>query len=320
MKFAALMRVLCLCLPTVALGASASAQTYTEIVSFNGNSAAGPKTPLTQGLDGNLYGTTYYGGTGTCFDGEGIGCGVVYTIVNGKLGIVYDFQSSEFNYPGNSLLLAEDGNFYGTATSGQGAIFKITPTGTLSTLYQFIESSEGVDPRGSLIQAADGNFYGTTEYGGASSAFCPSGCGTVFKLTPKGVLSTVYSFCPQNYCPDGEYPIGSLVQGTDGNFYGTTLGGGLYKTGTIFRVSPQGVFKLLYTFPESVNSVAPGLILGTDGNFYGATYYYGYGITRSGVFTELSGVGDGTLPYSLIQGNDGNLYGTTRYGGALAWA
>jgi hypothetical protein len=85
MKFASLMRVLCLCLTTVALAVSASAQTYTEIVSFNGNSAAGPKTPLTQGLDGNLYGTTYYGGTGTCFDGDGIGCGVVFTIVNGKL-------------------------------------------------------------------------------------------------------------------------------------------------------------------------------------------------------------------------------------------
>jgi uncharacterized repeat protein (TIGR03803 family) len=310
MKFAALMRVLCLCLPTVALAVSASAQSYNEIVSFNGNSAAGPNTPLVQGLDGNLFGTTYYGGTGTCFDGSGIGCGVVFTIVNGKLRIVYNFQESGLAYPGNSLLLAEDGNFYGTAPTGGGAIFKITPGGTLSTLYQFNGSSEGAQPRGGLIQAADGNFYGTTEYGGASSAFCPSGCGTVFKLTPKGVLSTVYSFCPQNYCPDGEYPAGSLVQGADGNFYGTTIGGGLYKDGTIFRVSSQGVFKLLYTFPEYTYP-APGLILATDGNFYGATYYYAYQITRSGVFTELASPGSGYLPNSPIQGNDGNLYGTT---------
>jgi uncharacterized repeat protein (TIGR03803 family) len=314
MKFAALMRVLCLCLPTIALAVSASAQTYTEIVSFNGNSAAGPKTPLTQGVDGNLYGTTYYGGTGTCFDGAGIGCGVVFTIVNGKLGIVYNFQQSGFYYPSNSLLLAEDGNFYGTATSGEGAIFKVTPTGTLSTLYQFTGSSAGSRPLGGLIQASDGNFYGTTFYGGAGSAFCPSGCGTVFKLTPKGVLSTVYSFCPQNYCPDGEYPAGSLVQGPDGNFYGTTVSGGLYKDGTIFRVSSQGVFKLLYTFPQGITP-APGLMLATDGNFYGATYYYAYQITRSGVFTELSSLGSGSIPYSLIQGNDGNLYGTTLRGG-----
>ena len=313
MKFAALIRILCLCLPVGALAVSVSAQTYTEIVSFNGNSAAGPTTPLTQGLDGNLYGTTYYGGTGTCFDGEGIGCGVVFTIVNGKLGIVYNFQQSESNYPGNSLLLAEDGNFYGTATSGNGAIFKLTPTGTLSTLYQFVETSQGVDPRGGLIQAADGNFYGTTLYGGASSAFCPEGCGTVFKLTPKGALSTIYSFCPQNYCPDGENPAGSLVQGADGNFYGTTVNGGLYKTGTIFRVSSQGVFKLLYTFPQSIGP-APGLILGTDGNFYGATEFNAYKITRSGVFTTLSDV-IGYPPYSVIQGSDANLYGATLRGG-----
>jgi uncharacterized repeat protein (TIGR03803 family) len=316
MKFAALMRVLCLCLTTVALTVSASAQTYTEIVSFNGNSAAGPNTPLVQGLDGNLYGTTYYGGTGTCFDGDGIGCGVVFTIVNGKLGIVYNFQQSGINYPANSLLLAEDGNFYGTAPTGGGTIFKITPSGALSTLYQFNESSGGYALGGGLIQAADGNLYGTTAFGGASSAFCPSGCGTVFKLTPKGVLSTLYSFCPQNYCPDGENPEGRLVQGADGNFYGTTFSGGLYKKGTIFRVSSQGVFKLLYTFPGNIYHDAPGLILGTDGNFYGATYSYAYQITRSGVFTELASLGDnGYAPYSVIQGNDGNLYGATLGGG-----
>jgi uncharacterized repeat protein (TIGR03803 family) len=315
MKFAALIRVLCFCLPTVALGVSASAQIYTEIVSFNGNSAAGPKTPLTQGLDGNLYGTTYYGGTGTCFDNEGIGCGVVFKIVNGKLGIIYNFQTGAINYPGNSLLLAEDGNFYGTTSTGEGAIFKITPTGTLSTLYQFTGSSQGDHLSGGLIQTADGNFYGTTEYGGASSAFCPSGCGTVFKLTPKGVLTTIYSFCPQNYCPDGEYPAGSLVQGPDGNFYGTTIGGGLYKEGTIFRVSSQGVFKLLYTFPGNINAIFQNLILGTNGSFYGAAYSYAYQITRSGTFTELGGLGGGLLPHSLIQGSDGNLYGTTVEGG-----
>jgi uncharacterized repeat protein (TIGR03803 family) len=314
MNFARLIRVLCLCLTTVTLAVSASAQTYTEIVSFNGNSAAGPKTPLTQGLDGSLYGTTYYGGTGTCFDGYGIGCGVVFKIVDGKLRIVYNFQQSGAYYPGNSLLLAEDGNFYGTTTSGEGAIFKITPTGTLITLYQFVGYSQGAYPVGGLIQAADGNFYGTTASGGASSAFCPSGCGTVFRLTPKGVLSTIYSFCPQNYCPDGEYPEGSLIQGPDGNFYGTTGIGGLYKDGTIFRVSSQGVFKLLYTFPQNIYP-APGLILGTDGNFYGATLTNAYQITRSGVFTELSSV-NGYVPYSPIQGNDENLYGSTRQGGS----
>jgi len=140
---------------------------------------------------------------------------VVFTIVNGKLRIVYNFQESGLAYPGNSLLSGRGRHFYGTAPTGGGAIFKITPGGTLSTLYQFKWIIRGRPTRGGLIQAADGNFYGTTEYGGASSAFCPSGCGTVFKLTPKGVLSTVYSFCPQNYCPDGGvYPAcGSVGSG-----------------------------------------------------------------------------------------------------------
>jgi uncharacterized repeat protein (TIGR03803 family) len=312
-KFAQPMRLLALCLLTIAIAIPASAQGYTELLSFNGNSAAGPKTPLTQGLDGSLYGMTNYGGTGTCFDGSGIGCGVVFKITNGKLRVIYSFQLAGPIYPGNDLVLGHDGNFYGTVLGGYGAIFKITPSGGLTTLHTFT-LSDGASPLGGVIQAADGNFYGTTSGGGMPSTFCPNGCGTVFKMTPAGVLTTLYSFCPHNYCPDGDYPEGPLVQGIDGSFYGTTYHGGLYKAGTIFKIRPDGTFKLLYAF-NNENSNPGGLILGTDGNFYGTTSDYGYRITPEGVFSILSYYGSGYYANLPIQGNDGNLYGTTFYGG-----
>jgi uncharacterized repeat protein (TIGR03803 family) len=312
-RFSQPISLLTLSLLTITISISASAQ-YTEIVSFNGNSAAGPRTPLTQGADGNLYGTTRYGGTGTCFDGSGVGCGVVFRIADGKMSVIYNFQQTGPYYPANDLVLGSDLNFYGTTVNGNGAIFKIAPDGTFTTLYTFSGGSGGYAPQGGVIQATDGNFYGTTAAGGAPSTFCPSGCGTVFKMTPAGVLTTLYSFCPQNYCPDGENPAGPLVQGVDGTFYGTTLTGGLFKAGTVFQITSKGTFKLLYTF-NPPDPYTGGLILATDGNFYGTTFYFVYRISPAGVFTELTGVGNGVnLP---IQGNDGNLYGTTLPSGSL---
>jgi uncharacterized repeat protein (TIGR03803 family) len=312
-RFDQRMRILGLCLLTVATAIPASAQTYTELLSFNGNSAAGPKTPMTQGFDGSLYGTTYYGGTGTCFDGEGIGCGVLFKITrNGEFKVVYNFQENGIIYPENALTLGGDGNFYGTSPAND-AIFKITPAGSLTILLGF-SGLDGDSPRGGLTQGTDGNFYGTTYQGGATSNFCPYGCGTVFKMTPAGVLTSLYSFCPQNYCPDGEYPEGTLAEGLDGNFYGTTVGGGLYKEGTVFRISPSGEFKLLYAFESS--RPGGGLILANDGNFYGTVYDYSYlfEITPQGAYTALPGFsGSGaSLP---VQGSDGKLYWPAQYGG-----
>jgi uncharacterized repeat protein (TIGR03803 family) len=312
-RFAPPMRSLALCLLTITIVISASAQTYTELVSFNGNSAAGPKTPLTQGIDGSLYGTTRYGGTGTCFDSYGVGCGVVFKITNGKMRVIYSFQQTGPYYPGNDLVLGSDFNFYGTSVGGVGAIFKVARDGSFTTLHTFTGGSDGADPLGGVIQATDGNFYGTTAYGGAPSTFCPYGCGTVFKMTPEGVLTTLYSFCPQNYCPDGTSPTGPLVQGIDGNFYGTTSTGGLYKEGTFFKIKPNGSFQLLYTFNPYAPVPGDGLILATDGNFYGTTQYF-FRITPAGVFTQLQFPGYGAnLP---IQGSDGNLYATTQFGGS----
>ncbi|HTA24445.1 MAG TPA: choice-of-anchor tandem repeat GloVer-containing protein [Terriglobales bacterium] len=313
-RFDQRMRLLGLCVLAVAMSISAPAQTYTELLSFNGDNAAGPETPLTQGFDGSLYGTTYYGGTGTCFDGKGIGCGVVFKITrNGEFRVVYNFQSSDnVIYPDNDLVLGEDGNLYG-ANQRYDTIFKITPTGSLTILHTFTSGPGGAGLYGGLTLGTDGNFYGTTIGGGAPSQFCPSGCGTVYKMTPAGAVTTLYSFCPQNYCPDGEAPEGTLAEGTDGNFYGTALDGGLYKQGTIFKITPNGVFTLLYTYDTPYTDLYPGLMLATNGNFYGVSSQGLYQITRKGIYTALPNPGN--VPLLPIQGNDGNFYGITEEGG-----
>jgi len=301
------------CVGAVTLTISAPAQTYTELLSFNGTTAAGPQTPLTQGIDGSLYGTTYYGGTGTCFDGKGIGCGVVFKITReGKFKVIYNFQMNGVFYPGNDLVLGEDGNLYGT-NQRTDVIFRITPAGELTILHSFTGGAGGAGLFGGLTLGSDGNFYGTTSGGGTPSGFCPSGCGTVYKMTPAGVLTTLYSFCQQNYCPDGTSPEGNLAEGTDGNFYGTAFGGGLYKTGTIFKITPNGHFTLLYTLEATYPQFIGGLMLATNGNFFGATENNLYEITPQGVYSVLPNPGNVPLP--PIQGNDGNFYGITQDGG-----
>src|SRR5208337_852488 len=143
---------------------------------------------------------------------------------------------------GAALVQGTDGNFYGTTedrggqqTYENGTIFKITPSGTLTTLYTFAEGQGS--PQSSLIQATDGNLYGTVVVGGAN------GQGAVFSITPSGTLTTLYSFCSQSGCTDGSRPQAALVQATNGTFYGTTGTGGItscnsgYGCGTIFSLS-----------------------------------------------------------------------------------
>ena len=151
-----------------------------------------------------------------------------------------------------------------------------SPAQTLTTLVQFDTTNGGI-PESSLIQGTDGNFYGTTIAGGNLIDSCGNkGCGTVFKMTPRGTLSTLYKFCSQLYCADGFGPEGGLVQGADGNFYGTTYLGGPTGLGTVFKITPGGALTTLYSFCSRSNCAdgsAPeaGLVQGSDGNFYGTT-------------------------------------------------
>ena len=157
---------------------------------------------------------------------------------SGTVTILHNFSGSDGKEPEGTLIQARDGNFYGTTsfdgTGGSGGtVFKMTPGGTLTTLATFDGQGGPEYPYAGLIQASDGNFYGTSTGGGTQH-----GNGTVFKMTPSGTITTLHSFA----CTDGCAPYGGLVQGSDGNFYGTTRSGGTngFNYGTVFKITPSG--------------------------------------------------------------------------------
>jgi uncharacterized protein (TIGR03437 family) len=244
---------------------------------------ATPYGALVQGIDGNFYGTTEYGGI--MGSGGLSGFGTIFKITpSGTLTTLHSFVGTDGANPYAALVQGADGNFYGTTSadggSVYGTVFKITPSGTLTTLHSFVET-DGRSPQSGLVQGTDGNFYGTTLYGGAQgSCRAATLCGTVFKITPTGTFTSLYSFCSESGCPDGADPYTRLIQGTDGNFYGTTESGGANGDGTIFKITPGGTLTTLYSF------------------------------------CSQAGCADGSEPYAvLIQATDGNLYGTTYEGG-----
>ncbi len=258
-------------------------------------------------------------------------------------GVLHSFDGTDGANPMSALIQGTDGNLYGTTNgggaSGYGTVFKISPAGTLTTLYNFCSQSgctDGVYPAAGLIQASDGNFYGTTAGDGVNWF------GTVFKMTANGALITLYSFCAQSGCADGSTPYASLMQATDGNLYGTTYSGGVYAYGTVFKMTLSGTLTTLHSFSETQDDGAlpySGLIQGIDGKFYGTTVGGGanlsclfngcgtiFTMTSSGVLSTFysfcnpwqSGCPGGAEPYgALVQATDGDLYGTTRLGGIL---
>jgi uncharacterized repeat protein (TIGR03803 family) len=309
--------------------------TFTNLYSLSGTNGAYPLSAVVLGSDGNLYGTTYAGGTCTScasvlFGLQAPGCGSVFRISpGGSLTTVYSFTGgSDGANPYAGLVQGSDGNSYGTTsaggTNGAGTVFRVSSGGDFTNLYSFTGGSDGAKPIGGLSQGSDGNFYGTTSGGGTN------GYGTVFQITPSGALTTLHMFNRN----DGANPTASLVQGNDGNLYGTTFGGPLCfdGLGTVFRISPNGDFVSLHVFTGFGDGYAPwaGLMLGSDGDFYGTTTTvvggcagYGFGtlfrISPSGDFTNLYSFhgGDGNEPMAgLVQGIDGNFYGTTDWGGA----
>lgn len=243
------------------------------------------------------------------------------------------FDGSNGANPFMVLAQGSDGNFYGTTYgggandtcfSGCGAAFEMTSTGTLTTLYNFCSQTgcaDGAGPVGSLVQNVNGDFYGTTSAGGTH------GGGSVFKITPAGTLTTLYSFCAFANCADGQEPTAGLVQGRNGNFYGTTQFGGVYDGGTVFEITQTGKLSTLHNF-NGTDGYSPSgaLIQASNGNFYGETVE-GEGIAFGTIF-EITPAGKLTTLYSflggshgdyptggLVQAADGNFYGVTAFGG-----
>src|ERR1022692_1878683 len=323
------------------------AQTFTTLHSFDGGDGQNPQAAvLVQGIDGNLYGTVASGGT---YSG-----GAVFKITpSGTFTTIYNFCSqsgcSDGKYPLAGLVQATSGYVYGTTAGGGanggancasypgcGTVFRIAPSGgsTFETLYSFCVQSgctDGANPVGTLVKAASGDLYGTTNAGGANCVV-HGGCGTVFKITPSGTLTMLYSFCRT----DGSTPWAGLVQATSGYLYGTTEIGGANGAGTVFRIAPSGgsTFKTLYSFCAQSGCTdgdepMAGLVQATHGDFYGTTSNAGtngggtvFKITPSGKLTTVysfcaqSGCTDGFKPLAgLVQATNGNFYGTTFYGG-----
>ena len=304
----------------VLLGAAASVvhgQTLTSVATFGGASGVYPQFVL-QGSDGNLYGTT--AGSDTSITAP---YGTVFKLIaGGTLTTLYTFcaleSCSDGAYPGG-IVEGSDGNFYGTTkgigASGNGTIFKITPSGAFTILHTF-SVTDGANPIGNLIQGTDGNFYGTTLNGGSNDL------GSVFKISPSGTLTTLYSFGNSS----GARPVTGLIQGADGNFYGTTQYGGA-GAGTIFRITLTGIFTTLYSFPPGGSTPLGSLIQGKDGNFYGTLPQGGvhgqgsvFQFTSAGALKSLysfgSAASDGMQPSTaLVQAPDGSFYGSTPFGG-----
>ncbi len=296
------------------------AYTFSILDSFTGKSGVhpgtGPSGSLVQGRDGNFYGMSYSGGSSNY--------GTIFKVTpSGAFTLLHAFSQkiSDGANPSGSLVQGSDGNFYGMTTFGgssseYGSIFKITPAGTFKTIHAFA-GTDGQYPFDNLVQGSDGNFYGLTDEGGTAYA------GTAFQITPSGTLTTLHSFAVST--SNGTYPYGTLVQGSDGNFYGTTEQGGITYGGTFFSLSSSGVFTLL----QSLGGYPVGsLVQGSNGNFYGMTSSGGssgdgtfFMVTSSGTVTVLhsfaGGTSDGAYPDgSLILGSDGNFYGMTSAGGS----
>jgi uncharacterized repeat protein (TIGR03803 family) len=272
----------------------------TVLHNFDGTDGQQPHGGLTLGPDGNLYGAT--------------GSGTVFKITpNADLTILYTFSTD----PGGleaSPILGGDGNFYGTTVNGVGNAYKITPAGAmtlLATLFEF--------PYAPLFYASDGNFYGTT-FAGGSGGGCFNGCGTVFRMTPNGTITTLYNFDGIH----GQNPYASVFEGSDNNLYGTASAGGSDNEGTIFRLSPRGIAVLKTLDGRDGGAPFVGVIQATDGNLYGVTATGGrlkhgviFQITSAGysVLYDFDGTNGSSPQSQLIQHTNGKIYGMTEGGG-----
>lgn len=299
--------------------------------SFEGTDGEEPYSGLTIDGAGNLYGTTYAGGTGG---------GVVYRLTpDGTETVLHSFGGGDDGVaPLGGVIFDSAGNLYGTTAGGgasnAGTVYRLSSDGTETVLYSFEGNSDGNDPTGSLASDSSGNLYGTTYYGGDMTApECDGeGCGTVFELKTNGQKVTLHTFTNE---PDGQWPADGVTLDNHGNLFGTTRFGGAAGCagggcGSVFEITPGGAESVSYSFcsqPNCTDGAWPlaGLMLGKHGNLFGTTSsgYYGGGVVfeltpagKETVLHSFANSGDGKSPQArLIADKTGNLYGTTFYGG-----
>ncbi len=239
----------------------------TTLVSFSNENSVNPYTALVQGTNGNFYGAAQ--------NGSRAGVGNIFELTpQGALDVVYSFTGGlDGNEPVGALAQGTDGSFYGLTTAGgahnYGGVFRMTPAGALTNLYSFTGGTDGYNPYGALAQGTDGYFYGVTRRNVLDGLQFD---GTIFRFSTNGALTTLYILNPL-YHGDGEYPFAGLIQGADGNFYGTTLYSESAINGTVFSVTPDGVYTNLTVFNGSDDGEQPkaALVQDAEGNFYGTT-------------------------------------------------
>lgn len=212
------------------------------------------------------------------------------------------------------------------------ALFAGSSLAAAQTYTQIASILQGVDAEGSLVQGLDGQLYGTANQGGDYACNNGGGCGALFKVSTTGVFTSLYVFCAQTNCTDGAFPVGGLLLAADGNFYGTTVGGGQYGFGVAFRLTAGGKYSVLHHFTgtDGTGSSAPliqvggGALYGTGGggvNQAGSVYK----LTLKGVistvysFCSQAGCADGSEANGVTEGTDGNLYGVTVFKGVLGY-
>jgi uncharacterized repeat protein (TIGR03803 family) len=308
-----------------------AAPTYTILYAFTGTpDGAQPNGGLVRDAAGNLYGTTFYGGAG--------GIGAVFKLdTTGKETVLYSFTGGPGgNYPNGGLVLDAAGNLYGTTSEGGqvpfgfGVVFKLDTTGNETVLHTFTGGTDGGYPFAGLVRDAAGNLYGTAPSGGNPA--CEDGCGVVYKVDTTGQETVLYSFTGE---PDGLAPFSALIRDALGNLYGTTVGGGAFGRGIVFKLDTAGKETVLHSFAGYPSDGegggftigGPSLVRDSLGNFYGATS--SGGAFRHGVVFELNTAGKETVLHNftggldggnptpgLVRDSSGNLYGTAFAGGA----
>src|SRR5258706_7385350 len=296
----------------------AGAQTVTNLYSFTGTGASGnPRLgALVQGRNGQLYGTSF-GPNGTA--------GSVFAVSTaGRETQPFTFGIDGTN-PWAGLTLGSDGNYYGTTSAGgatgNGVLFKLSPTGVYTVLHEFQGGSDGANPYSAPVQASDLNFYGAT-LGTPDSNYAS----TIYRYEMNGRFTTINNLS----FSEGEGISAPLIQGSDANLYGTAGTGGNAELGcgTIFKLSTSGQMQWTYAFPCSTAAYGPvgPLVQASDGNFYGTAASGGnsancgaiFKLDQQGKVTTLFAFHytDGCQPYAgLTQATDGNLYGATVLGG-----